>query len=110
MTLKEAIKRAECFEIDYSGITEEEVEELDTAIDKVFEAAKKYSELEGQDKTIEYARGFKAGTKVGARIERREIIAYLEEKTKEEEKEEIVAIPYLGETREEKPDREEPKT
>lgn len=103
MTLKEAIKRAECFEIDYSGMTEEEVEELDTAIDKVFEAAKKYSELDGQDKTVEYARGFKAGTKVGARAERTMIIAYLEGKTIEEKKEEIVAIPYLGETRKEEP-------
>ena len=103
MTLKEAIKRAECFEIDYSGMTEEEVEELDTAIDKVFEAAKKYSELREQDKTIEYARGFKAGTKVGARAERTEIIAYLEGKTLEEKKDEIVAIPYLGETRKEEP-------
>ena len=103
MTLKEAIKRAECIEIDYSGMTEKEVEELDTAIDKIFEAAKKYSELDGQDKTVEYARGFKAGTKVGARAERSEIIAYLESKTIEERKAEFVAIPYLGETRKEEP-------
>lgn len=104
MTLKEAIKKAECIEIDYSGMTEEEVEELDTAIDKVFEAAKKYSELDGQDKTDEWERGFNAGIKTGREAERISIRGYLESKTAEERKAEFVAIPYLGETREEKPD------
>lgn len=103
MTLKEAIKRAECIEIDYSGMTEEEVEELDTAIDKIFEAAKKYSELDEKAEAKAYQRGFKTGTKIGHRAERTMIIAYLEGKTIEEKKEEIVEIPYLGETRKEEP-------
>lgn len=109
MTLKEAIKRAECFEIDYNGMTEEEVEELDRAIDKVFEAAKKYLELDEQEKKTEWERGYNAGVKIGRKAERIAIIKYLESKTIQEQKEELVAIPYIGETREEKPDREEPK-
>ena len=105
MTLKEAITIAQNkMEIDYTGRTEKQIEELDTAIDKVFEAAIKYSELDKQDPTIEYARGFKAGTKVGARAERTMMIAHLEGKTIEERKEEMVAIPYIGETRKEEPD------
>lgn len=103
MTLEEAIKRAECIIIDYSGKTEEEVEELDTAIDKIFEAAKKYLEIDKQEKTDEWERGFNAGIKTGRRAERISIREYLESKTAEERKAEFVAIPYLGETREEKP-------
>ena len=38
-----AIKKAECFEIDYSGMTEDEVYELDNAIDLVFKAAKTWA-------------------------------------------------------------------
>lgn len=38
-----AIKRAECFEIDYSGMSEDEVQELDNAIDTVFKAAKAWA-------------------------------------------------------------------
>lgn len=106
MTLKEAITIAQNkLEVDYSGMEKQrEVEELDEALDLIFKAAMKYSELDEQDPTIEYARGFKAGTKVGARAERTMMIAYLEGKTIEEKKEELVAIPYLGETREEEPD------
>lgn len=103
MTLKEAIKRAECIEIDYSGMTEEEVEELDTAIDKIFEAAKKYLEIDKQEKTDEWERGFNAGIKTGREAERIAIKGYLESKTIEERKAEFVAIPYLGETRKEEP-------
>lgn len=40
-----AIKRAECFEVDYSGMTEEEINELDYAIDTVFAAAKEYAKI-----------------------------------------------------------------
>ena len=74
MTLKEALKRAECIEIDYSGMTEE------------------------------WERGFNVGIKTGREAERISIRGYLESKTIEERKAEFVAIPYLGETREEKPD------
>ena len=38
-----AIKRSECFEIDYSGMTDDEVSELDNAIDTVFAAAKAWA-------------------------------------------------------------------
>ena len=41
----QAIKRAECFEVDYSGMSEDEVESLDNAIDTVFKAAKEYAEI-----------------------------------------------------------------
>lgn len=43
----QAIKRAECFEIDYSGMTEDEVVELDNAIDTVFAAAKAWATQQG---------------------------------------------------------------
>lgn len=39
----QAIKRAECFEVDYNGMTEDEVVELDNAIDTVFAAAKAWA-------------------------------------------------------------------
>ena len=39
----QAIKRAECVEIDYSGMKEDEVVELDNAIDTVFAAAKAWA-------------------------------------------------------------------
>jgi hypothetical protein len=42
MTISQALKIAENFEIDYKGMTEAEVEEMDEAVDKVFEYAKKY--------------------------------------------------------------------
>lgn len=108
MTLKEAITiaRKKMF-IDYTGKTERQIKEIWEAMDTVLTAAIKYSELDEQEPMEtrnEYARGFKAGTKVGARAERTMMIAYLEGKTIEERKEEIVAIPYVGETREEEPD------
>lgn len=110
MTLREALKIAECVEIDYSGMTEEEVEELDTAIDKIFEAAKKHLEID--EKIAEGDAGYYIGKKVGRAMEREAIKAFInqrEERCDEGPTEEYVAIPYLGETREEKPDREEPK-
>lgn len=38
--LSEAIRRAEDMYVDYRGLTEEEVEELDEAITEVFDAAR----------------------------------------------------------------------
>lgn len=38
--LSEAIRRAEDMNVDYRGLTEEEVEELDEAITEVFDAAR----------------------------------------------------------------------
>jgi len=42
MTLTKALKIADCFEIDYSGMSERDVEELDEAIDKIFTYARKW--------------------------------------------------------------------
>lgn len=39
----QAIKRAECFEVDYRGMSEDEIESLDNAIDTVFKAAKAWA-------------------------------------------------------------------
>jgi hypothetical protein len=105
MTLKEAITIAQNkMEIDYSGMEKQrEVDELDEALDLIFKAAMKYSELPEQEKATEYYRGFEAGITVGARAERARMITYIKGKTIEERKEEIVAIPYIGETREEEP-------
>jgi len=44
MTLKDAITIAQNMEVDYSGKTEEQVEELDEAIEMIFEAAIKMTE------------------------------------------------------------------
>ena len=38
--LSEAIRRAEDMNVDYRGLTEEEVEDLDDAITEVFDAAR----------------------------------------------------------------------
>ena len=38
--LSEAIRRAEDMNVDYRGLTEEEVEDLDEAITEVFDAAR----------------------------------------------------------------------
>jgi len=38
--LSEAIRRAEDMNVDYRGLTEEEVEDLDDAINQVFDAAR----------------------------------------------------------------------
>lgn len=38
--LSEAIRRAEDMNVDYRGLTDEEVEELDDAITQVFDAAR----------------------------------------------------------------------
>lgn len=43
--VRQAIKRAECFEIDYSGMTDDEIYELDHAIDTIFKAAKEHAEM-----------------------------------------------------------------
>ena len=50
--VKKAIKKAECFEIDYSGMTEDEVYELDCALDTVFQAAKEYAKIMEQYKEV----------------------------------------------------------
>ena len=69
---------------------------------KIVEALKQDEEAE----TKAFSRGFKEGTIIGARAERRRIIGYLENKTAEEVADEFITIPYLGETREEKPEKE----
>lgn len=38
--IRKAIKRAECMEIDYSGMSADEVEELDNALDLIFACAR----------------------------------------------------------------------
>lgn len=38
--LSEAIRRAEDMNVDYRGLTDEEVEDLDDAINQVFDAAR----------------------------------------------------------------------
>ena len=38
--IRKAIKRAECMEIDYSGMSSDEVQELDDALDLIFACAR----------------------------------------------------------------------
>ena len=59
-----------------------------------------------------YQKGLKTGIRIGQRSERTMITAYLEGKTKEEDEVdqmikngEVEPIPYIGETREEEPEK-----
>ena len=47
--IRKAIKRAECIEIDYSGMSSDEVQELDDALDLIFACARL---LGGKDDAI----------------------------------------------------------
>ena len=47
--IRNAIKRAECIEIDYSGMSSDEVQELDDALDLIFACARL---LGGKDDAI----------------------------------------------------------
>ena len=42
LTLEKALKIAECMEIDYGNMKEEEIEELDEAIDKIWSTARSF--------------------------------------------------------------------
>ena len=60
--VKKAIKNSECFEIDYSGMTKEEKEELDDGLDMVFRAAEAWANLptgtwQGEECTTEQLDG-----------------------------------------------------
>lgn len=46
MTIKEAIKKAECVDVDYGSRTPEEIEELDEALDIIFASARKLAEIQ----------------------------------------------------------------
>lgn len=46
MTIKDAIRIAECVEIDYSGMTENEVKEMDEALDVIFSCAREKAKEE----------------------------------------------------------------
>lgn len=46
MTIKEAIEKAECIDVNYGDRTPEEIEELDEALDIVFLSARKLAEIQ----------------------------------------------------------------
>ena len=46
MTIKEAIEKAECIDVNYGNRTPEEIEELDEALDIVFLSARKLAEIQ----------------------------------------------------------------
>ncbi|WP_407461649.1 hypothetical protein [Methanobrevibacter sp.] len=49
MTIKDAIKIAECVEVDYSGMTEEEIEQMDNALDVIFKCARDKAKEEAKN-------------------------------------------------------------
>lgn len=74
MTLTKALQIAECVEIDYSGMSERDIDELDEAIDKIFTYARKWitertaerkaKETDGSGKVIKWQCNF-CGREVG---------------------------------------------
>ena len=52
-----AIKRSECVEIDYTGMTDEERYEIDCALDTVFQAAKECAKILEQYKEVKVIGG-----------------------------------------------------
>lgn len=46
MTIKDAIRIAECVAVDYSGMTEDEVKEMDEALDLIFRCAREKAKEE----------------------------------------------------------------